>query len=117
MLWQFRAWRYSASVTFRSAVACFRGHWDEGLGRDRDEGLGRDRQPGGAPPRKIGDLVAVSEREADVVEAFHEPPARVVVDLEAGADAAASHLAGLEINRDLGVMIGFDGVEQHPHLG
>src|SRR5271157_5320062 len=57
---------------------------------DRDTGCGAaggsggDGEPGGAVVLEGGDLVDVAERQADVVEALHQPPAGVVVELEGG---------------------------------
>jgi hypothetical protein len=51
-------------------------------GMDGLGGLGGDGEPGGAEVLEGGDVVDVAQGEADVVEAFHQAPAGVAVDLE-----------------------------------
>ena len=46
------------------------------------DGLGGDGEPGGAVLFEGGDVVGAAEGQADVVQALHEAPAGVVVDLE-----------------------------------
>jgi len=60
------------------------------------------------------DGVLVPECESDVVEAFHEPPAGVVVDVERRSQVAGSDLTGLEIDGHLGRRTGLD--ESHQRL-
>src|SRR5215471_13398352 len=50
-----------------------------------DESAG-DGEPGGAGTLEGGDLFDVAERQADVVEPFHQPPAGMFVDLERSPD-------------------------------
>src|SRR5512142_1390901 len=46
------------------------------------DGSGGDGEEAGAGPFEGGDVVDVTQGQADVVEAFHKPPAGVVVDLK-----------------------------------
>src|SRR6266700_4512173 len=48
----------------------------------RAGGSGGDGEVGGAAVLEGGDVVDVAEGQADVIEALHQPPAGVVVDLE-----------------------------------
>src|SRR5580698_6489929 len=82
-------------------VRCQRVRWDEGGGRWvkrwRAGGSGGDGEEGGAGLLEGGDHVDVAEGQAYVVEALHEAPAGVAVDLEGGGDAdrLREHAAGV----------------------
>jgi P-type Cu+ transporter len=83
----------------------------------RFRGLGGDGEPGGAGALEDGDVVDVAQGQADVVEAFHQPPAGVVVDVEGRLDAGRvrQHQAAVQVDDDLGGRVGLDGVLQGGH--
>src|SRR5690554_5307356 len=94
------------------------GHLGRAERRDGARGLDLDRgqvlrgQRRGAPRLaaglELGDVPLVLEGQADVVEALHEPPARVVVDLERRDDVAARHGARDEVDGHLGAGLGLE---------
>src|SRR5262245_7435448 len=76
------AWGYSETARARLWLWLEPGSDGEGvLGV-----LGGDGEEAGARAFEGGDVVDVTHGQADVVEAFHEPPAGVVVDLERRLD-------------------------------
>src|SRR5271165_2873720 len=70
----------ASSCAFTPGGRGVNAHDDE---RDRSGG---DGEPGGAIVLEGGDVVDVAQRQTDVVEALHQPPAGVVVDLEGRLD-------------------------------
>src|ERR1022692_4780470 len=82
-------------------------------------GLGGDGEPVGAGALEGGDGVDVAEGQADVVEALHEAPAGVVVDVEGclNAGRAGPHEAVVQVDDDLGGRVGLDDVLQGGHRG
>src|SRR5690606_7993131 len=101
-----------ARFTAVTGVREFRGHANGGQGPlgpwplpDRISGPRRASDGGGEPALAgrlvLADGVAVAEGEADVVQALHQAPARVVVDLERGGHAVPADLALLQVDGDL----------------
>src|ERR1035441_5859567 len=82
-------------------------------------GLGGEGEPGGAGALEGRDGVDVAEGQADVVVAFHEAPAGVVVDVEGRLEAGrfGQHEAVVQVDDDLGGRVGLDGVLQGGHRG
>src|SRR5579859_1099764 len=80
---------------------------------------GGDGEPAGAGELEGGDVVGVAEGQADVVQALHEAPAGVVVEVEGGLDAGrvGEDHAGAQVHGYLGGRIGLDGVLQGGHGG
>src|ERR1700677_4529118 len=95
------------TAPIRNTVNC-----DGGEGR-----LGGDGEPGGAGVFEGGDVVDVAQGEADVVEAFHQAPAGVVVDLERRLDPGrlGQHDSVVQVYDDFGGRVRFDGVLQRDH--
>src|SRR5690348_264305 len=87
--------------------------------RERLGGSGGYGEEAGAGGLEGGDVVDVTQGQADVVEAFHEPPAGVVVDLERRLDPGrlGQHDAVVEVDHDLGGRVGLDGVLERGHGG
>src|SRR5262249_51483201 len=77
-------------------------------------GSGGNGEPGGAGVLEGGDVIGVAEGQADVVEALHQAPAGVAVDLEGRLEAGRSGPddAVVQVHDDLGGRPGLDGVLQ-----
>src|SRR3954466_9431853 len=73
---------------------------------------GGRRQPGRSVCLVIGDLVGLFQGETDVVETFEQPPAGVVVDVEARLDRAGAHLSAYQIDGDVGARFALHDVVQ-----
>src|SRR5699024_1201870 len=83
------------------------------LARAERPGGERLRAPVGARLLEGGDALLLLQREPDVVEALHEAPARVVVDLEGDGDVAGGRGARLEVDGDGRAGLRLEDLEQH----
>jgi len=63
------------------------------------------------------DIVDMTQREPDVIETLHEPPPRVVVDLERQDNISVANLSGDQIDGDLRLRIGLDRRLQRFNVG
>src|SRR5580693_7054696 len=81
-------------------------------GRVGGRGVSGDGGAAGGGELEGGDVVGAAEGQADVVQALHEAPAGVVVEVEGGLDAgrAGEDHAGAEVHGDLGGGGGIDRV-------
>src|SRR5690349_17070799 len=100
---------YIVVVSHRAAPG-----WDAPAG-----GSGGYGEEFGAGVLEGGDVVDVAKGQADVVQALHQPPAGVVVDLEGRADPGrlGGHQALVQVHDDLGGRFGLHRVLQGGHGG